>query len=166
MVNKGVSTAVISPSRLLVFVGFSDDRRLALVFRFAVFVLVLIVIIVVGVSWRHRVAMVTRLQSTVEKFSGMRRVMSAPCWMSRHSCADVTVRARASAKGCRRDKAPRRRPICAACGSSGRLQSKPSIDVAEIGKLKAEGLGPTKIAKRLKIGRASVYRVLAPVSAS
>jgi DNA invertase Pin-like site-specific DNA recombinase len=38
---------------------------------------------------------------------------------------------------------------------------KPSIDQAEVEKLKAEGLGATEIAKRLNIGRASVYRVLA-----
>jgi DNA invertase Pin-like site-specific DNA recombinase len=37
---------------------------------------------------------------------------------------------------------------------------KPSIDPAEVKKLKAEGLGAAAIAKRLKIGRASVYRVL------
>jgi DNA invertase Pin-like site-specific DNA recombinase len=37
---------------------------------------------------------------------------------------------------------------------------KPSIDVTEIEKLKADGLGATEIAKRLKIGRASVYRVV------
>ncbi len=37
---------------------------------------------------------------------------------------------------------------------------KPSIDSAEVAKLKAEGLGASEIAKRLKIGRASVYRVL------
>jgi DNA invertase Pin-like site-specific DNA recombinase len=37
----------------------------------------------------------------------------------------------------------------------------PSIEAAEIAKLKAEGLGATEIAKRLKIGRASVYRVMA-----
>ena len=36
-----------------------------------------------------------------------------------------------------------------------------SIDQAEVEKLKAEGLGATEIAKRLNIGRASVYRVLA-----
>jgi DNA invertase Pin-like site-specific DNA recombinase len=41
---------------------------------------------------------------------------------------------------------------------------KPSIDQAQVGKLKAEGLGATEIAKRLKIGRASVYRVLAAAS--
>jgi len=34
---------------------------------------------------------------------------------------------------------------------------KPSLDVGEIRKLWDEGLGPTGIAKRLKIGRASVY---------
>ena len=35
----------------------------------------------------------------------------------------------------------------------------PSIDQAQVEKLKAEGLGATEIAKRLNIGRASVYRV-------
>jgi hypothetical protein len=43
--------------RRIVFVGFSDDRRLALVVRFGVVVFVLVIIIViVGVSRRHRVA--------------------------------------------------------------------------------------------------------------
>lgn len=37
---------------------------------------------------------------------------------------------------------------------------KPTIDVMEIKKLAAEGLGASAIAKRLKIGRASVYRAL------
>jgi DNA invertase Pin-like site-specific DNA recombinase len=37
---------------------------------------------------------------------------------------------------------------------------KPSIDPAEIKKMKADGMGPSAIAKALKIGRASVYRVL------
>ena len=38
---------------------------------------------------------------------------------------------------------------------------KPSIDVAEVRRLReAEGLGPSAIARRLGIGRASVYRVL------
>ena len=37
---------------------------------------------------------------------------------------------------------------------------KPSVDAAEVKRLKAEGLGASQIAKRLKIGRASVYRVL------
>ncbi len=37
---------------------------------------------------------------------------------------------------------------------------KPSIDQAQVEKLKADGLGATEIAKRLNIGRASVYRVL------
>lgn len=36
---------------------------------------------------------------------------------------------------------------------------KPSIQRDKIVALQAEGLGPTEIAKRLKIGRASVYRV-------
>src|ERR1700733_6853482 len=43
---------------------------------------------------------------------------------------------------------------------------KPSIDQAQVEKLKAEGLGATEIAKRLNIGRASVYRVLAAAEAS
>jgi hypothetical protein len=38
---------------------------------------------------------------------------------------------------------------------------KPSIDVAKIEALKASGLGPTEIVRKLKIGRASVYRVVA-----
>ncbi len=37
---------------------------------------------------------------------------------------------------------------------------KPSIDVAKVHALQAEGLGATEIARRLNIGRASVYRVL------
>ena len=37
---------------------------------------------------------------------------------------------------------------------------KPTIDVAKIETLKASGLGPTEIARKLKIGRASVYRVV------
>ena len=37
---------------------------------------------------------------------------------------------------------------------------KPSIDRAQILSLRQEGLGPTEIAQRLKIGRASVYRAL------
>jgi DNA invertase Pin-like site-specific DNA recombinase len=35
-----------------------------------------------------------------------------------------------------------------------------TIDPAEVARLKADGLGASAIAKRLKIGRASVYRVL------
>jgi DNA invertase Pin-like site-specific DNA recombinase len=34
-----------------------------------------------------------------------------------------------------------------------------SVDAAEVARLEAEGLGPAAIAKRLGIGRASVYRV-------
>ena len=37
---------------------------------------------------------------------------------------------------------------------------KPNIDPTEVRRLKAEGLGASEIAKALKIGRASVYRVL------
>ena len=37
---------------------------------------------------------------------------------------------------------------------------KASIDSAEVVKLRGEGLGASEIAKKLGIGRASVYRVL------
>jgi DNA invertase Pin-like site-specific DNA recombinase len=37
---------------------------------------------------------------------------------------------------------------------------KPTVDSVAVLKLKAEGVGATAIAERLKIGRASVYRVL------
>jgi DNA invertase Pin-like site-specific DNA recombinase len=37
---------------------------------------------------------------------------------------------------------------------------KPSIDAAKIKQMKADGMGPSAIAKALKIGRASVYRAL------
>jgi hypothetical protein len=35
-----------------------------------------------------------------------------------------------------------------------------SIDAAQVRKLKADGIGASEIAKALKIGRASVYRLL------
>lgn len=38
---------------------------------------------------------------------------------------------------------------------------RPTLNVAEIRRLRAEGVGPTEIARRLGIGRASVYRALA-----
>lgn len=38
---------------------------------------------------------------------------------------------------------------------------RPKLDIAEIQRLRAEGIGPTEIARRLGIGRASVYRALA-----
>ncbi|WP_242153305.1 recombinase family protein [Sphingomonas sp. BAUL-RG-20F-R05-02] len=41
---------------------------------------------------------------------------------------------------------------------------KPSINVAQVRELKDAGVGPAEIAKRLGIGRASVYRVLEAVS--
>jgi len=43
---------------------------------------------------------------------------------------------------------------------------KPSIDLDKVKELKDKGLGATEIAKRLKIGRASVYRVLGQPPAS
>jgi DNA invertase Pin-like site-specific DNA recombinase len=42
---------------------------------------------------------------------------------------------------------------------------KPSVPVAKVRELAADGIGPTDIAKRLGIGRASVYRALEPVAA-
>jgi DNA invertase Pin-like site-specific DNA recombinase len=42
---------------------------------------------------------------------------------------------------------------------------KPSIDAAQVRALAAEGIGATEIARRLKIGRASVYRMLGGVAA-
>ena len=37
---------------------------------------------------------------------------------------------------------------------------KPTVDVAQVQALRAEGVGPAEIARRMGIGRASVYRVL------
>lgn len=37
---------------------------------------------------------------------------------------------------------------------------KPSVDTAQVRAMKAQGMGPSAIAKALKIGRASVYRAL------
>ena len=42
---------------------------------------------------------------------------------------------------------------------------KPVIDRAKVRELQAAGLGPTEIAQRLGIGRASVYRVTGAHSA-
>jgi DNA invertase Pin-like site-specific DNA recombinase len=45
--------------------------------------------------------------------------------------------------------------------SEGRYKGrKPSVDVARVRALKAQGVGPASIAKTLGIGRASVYRAL------
>lgn len=41
---------------------------------------------------------------------------------------------------------------------------KPSIDAGKVIQLKSEGLGATEIAKKLDIGRASVYRILKSLS--
>ena len=51
---------------------------------------------------------------------------------------------------------PRRRPL--ASTNKGRPRS---IREQQIAELKGKGIGPTEIARTLKIGRASVYRVLA-----
>jgi DNA invertase Pin-like site-specific DNA recombinase len=46
--------------------------------------------------------------------------------------------------------------------AAGIYKGRPaSIDADPVRKLKADGMGPTEIAKALKIGRASVYRALA-----
>jgi DNA invertase Pin-like site-specific DNA recombinase len=45
--------------------------------------------------------------------------------------------------------------------AEGRYKGRPaSIDMARVCAMKAQGMGATKIAKVLKIHRASVYRVL------
>ena len=45
--------------------------------------------------------------------------------------------------------------------AAGRYNGRPrSIDRDMVNKLKAEGVGPAEIARQLKIGRASVYRML------
>jgi len=43
---------------------------------------------------------------------------------------------------------------------------RPTIDLDKVTELRDEGMGATEIAKRLKIGRASVYRLLSQPSAS
>ena len=44
---------------------------------------------------------------------------------------------------------------------SGSYKGRPaSIDVTKVAALKTKGLGTTEIAKRLKVGPASVYRLL------
>ena len=58
-------------------------------------------------------------------------------------------------------KARQRRGIEAA-KLRGAYKGRPvSIDVGEVRELRDQGMGATEIAKRLKIGRASVYRALA-----
>lgn len=42
---------------------------------------------------------------------------------------------------------------------------KPSVDAAKVAELRAEGLGPAAIAKRLGVARSSVYRVMDAASA-
>jgi DNA invertase Pin-like site-specific DNA recombinase len=50
--------------------------------------------------------------------------------------------------------------------SEGRYKGRvPSVPVDEVRRLKAEGVKPTDIAKRLQIGRGSVYRALEPTTA-
>jgi DNA invertase Pin-like site-specific DNA recombinase len=64
---------------------------------------------------------------------------------------------------CRRWRLRRERQLegIAKAKAAGVYKGRPaSIDVDQVRKLKAEGLGPSEIAKILKIGRASVYRAL------
>jgi DNA invertase Pin-like site-specific DNA recombinase len=42
----------------------------------------------------------------------------------------------------------------------GKKGRKPSVDVDQVRALKAQGIGATDIAKRMGVGRASVYRAL------
>ncbi len=50
--------------------------------------------------------------------------------------------------------------------SEGRYKGrKPTVDVAAVKAMRDEGVGPTDIAKRLGIGRASVYRVIGVATA-
>ena len=45
--------------------------------------------------------------------------------------------------------------------AAGVYKGRPAtIDAGEISRLKSQGVGPSEIAKRLGIGRASVYRTL------
>lgn len=54
----------------------------------------------------------------------------------------------------------------AAAKAAGVYKGRPTtIDAAKVAALKADGLGATEIAKRLRVGRASVYRVLNGVTA-
>jgi DNA invertase Pin-like site-specific DNA recombinase len=60
-------------------------------------------------------------------------------------------------------RAERQRDGIAKAKAAGKYRGrKKSIDPAQIAALKAEGHGPSAIAKKLGIGRASVYRVTAP----
>jgi DNA invertase Pin-like site-specific DNA recombinase len=61
-----------------------------------------------------------------------------------------------------RNRHPQRAPDGRDLGGEGGVYKgrPPSIKPDAVSALKAEGLGATEIAKRLKIGRASVYRML------
>ena len=49
--------------------------------------------------------------------------------------------------------------------AEGAYKGRPaSIDAARVRALKVEGIGPAEIARRLGIGRASVYRILKPLA--
>ena len=48
-----------------------------------------------------------------------------------------------------------------AAKAKGVYKGRPAMKAGDIAALKAEGLGVSEIARRLKIGRASVYRVMA-----
>jgi hypothetical protein len=90
--------------------------------------------------------------------AGDRRPVDAGVLKSRRSARDCLRRVRGSAL-----VAGRGEEIGAALPSSGRgvyKGRKPSIKADEVRRLCKEGLGGTAIARKLGVGRASVYRVL------
>ena len=91
------------PSRLFVFVGFSDGRRLALVVWFDV----IIIIVIVGVSRRHRIGHDAD-ESPLSRGKALRDALGrhVGSLTLRHSCADVIARSQNPAKERRRDKLP------------------------------------------------------------
>jgi hypothetical protein len=79
---------------IVLFVGFSDHRRPDVVrFGVAIFVLGIIIIIIVVGSRGGIVLPMMAAKLQLETFSGMPGVMSASCWMSRHSWTDVSAKA-------------------------------------------------------------------------
>ena len=75
-------------TRAALFVGFSDDRLVEIVVRFGVFILVLVVVVVGSRGGGIVLPMtVTPCHSTNQDddLSGMHRVTSGSCRMSRHS---------------------------------------------------------------------------------
>ncbi|WP_426016644.1 recombinase family protein [Brevundimonas sp. DWR2-3-1b1] len=64
-------------------------------------------------------------------------------------------------------RAERQRAGIEKAKAEGRYTGRPAkIDPIEIARLRAEGLGATEIARRLRVGRASVYRVMGGLEAA